>query len=723
MISENYRYVIMERFACVIHVATESLFVTHDRMNHLAEFGLVRSLYFTLKCLNLINLTSISETSLLKMFSNIFVDILQLSTCRPASYSNLIGLSQKEGEEIYREKMNILFNGISSTAIMLRISISDEFSKKPTDELLNTWGSEWRDIFCNLKHCSGPSDILLYLDAILAVNPSYGVWRIFSFSRDFWNSSARPFVQSPTNPSIFLDKIFSWVSIMPTQAYQNYEMVKYDHDGLSLYAKLAIFATNLSTFHPPPNDFSWIAIQLTKFLVIVTLASKMPLVTLSSVVNLKKFSHEALLAISEIFTDQLVEQGIYLCGMEITMESLVNAKTLMLLIDRVEKFEIRDLLVNSMPGPLQSALLLSCEKSKIPISEELILSAISEFMNIESLNSGCFSILTTLDHMINSAGENLVNIPQLLRKIRRWYDTDDSVEVAEDFVNAQCISIVSGLCLRISTSGEDVGVGMMRFLRKFSLTWLNFPQSPLCFFRALLLIQQMDFIELYESQDNARELLVYQAYIQTDFGNNEIEDLLAELVASINIESIAHIVDITILSKKISGRIDTAKQAYRIIQYLLILQVRADSLAIELDSEKKIVIGIGLIGEISNIPNVSNLQGLFSFAIRWMIILDHYVDATFELKSQYTQQLRTLDIIDGLMNIIFRVLNVGIGDWFCLHQWDVQEFHIEGFEPEPQSFSLIYAHLYWRLIKTLPSLVRIWFVECKNRKLSAAVSL
>ena len=43
-------------------------------------------------------------------------------------------------------------------------------------------------------------------------------------------------------------------------------------------------------------------------------------------------------------------------------------------------------------------------------------------------------------------------------------------------------------------------------------------------------------------------------------------------------------------------------------------------------------------------------------------------------------------------------------------------------EQNPLSVVLLCAHLYYRALQTVPTLVRLWILECKDRRLSAAVT-
>ena len=81
----------------------------------------------------------------------------------------------------------------------------------------------------------------------------------------------------------------------------------------------------------------------------------------------------------------------------------------------------------------------------------------------------------------------------------------------------------------------------------------------------------------------------------------------------------------------------------------------------------------------------------------------------------------------------------GISSAPKLDVWGIDEYHVpcghsESFrankahdvvdyeEQNPLSIVLLCAHLYYRALQTVPTLVRLWIMECKDRKLSAVVT-
>lgn len=114
------------------------------------------------------------------------------------------------------------------------------------------------------------------------------------------------------------------------------------------------------------------------------------------------------------------------------------------------------------------------------------------------------------------------------------------------------------------------------------------------------------------------------------------------------------------------------------------------------------------------------------------------------MKSGYLEQLRNLDIVGiHLLPTIFNLLGLygGLTKAFKLGIWAVDEYYIDSqssrtivsvrrftdecvvYDPETSpSLQVLSAHLYYRALLVVPSLIRTWLLDCKDRTLSKAVT-
>lgn len=121
----------------------------------------------------------------------------------------------------------------------------------------------------------------------------------------------------------------------------------------------------------------------------------------------------------------------------------------------------------------------------------------------------------------------------------------------------------------------------------------------------------------------------------------------------------------------------------------------------------------------------------FGYLLGWMVLFDHFDDATFRLKSILLDQLRDIKPTHPLQSFLeyaFKQLNVGtqaptfdLSKFTSIETFDLQAgFSMERLDPGV-SMNILVSYLYLRSLKAVSGLVRAWFVECKNRQLTLAV--
>ncbi|CAG8836660.1 7082_t:CDS:2, partial [Racocetra persica] len=116
----------------------------------------------------------------------------------------------------------------------------------------------------------------------------------------------------------------------------------------------------------------------------------------------------------------------------------------------------------------------------------------------------------------------------------------------------------------------------------------------------------------------------------------------------------------------------------------------------------------------------------FGYLLAWMLIFDHFNHSTPNFKSQLISCIKEMDISSKLFYQIFETLgHVGQTKSYNLSKWDVREFYIEAFELQYSAvlgFPLLCAHLYYRSLRHIPSVVRTWWSDLsKKRQLSISV--
>ncbi|KAJ3784444.1 hypothetical protein GGU10DRAFT_357775 [Lentinula aff. detonsa] len=127
----------------------------------------------------------------------------------------------------------------------------------------------------------------------------------------------------------------------------------------------------------------------------------------------------------------------------------------------------------------------------------------------------------------------------------------------------------------------------------------------------------------------------------------------------------------------------------------------------------------------------ANLTGgrehaVFVYLLGWMLLFDLFVDTSMKVRMRYIDQLRNSSIIEEhFIPTVFSLLRLdrGIVKAYKLDMWAVNEFYVQFFEAGSSSgLQNFAAHLYYRALLTVPSLIYNWVVNCRDRQLSSTIA-
>ncbi|KAF9003444.1 hypothetical protein BDQ17DRAFT_1425395 [Cyathus striatus] len=203
-----------------------------------------------------------------------------------------------------------------------------------------------------------------------------------------------------------------------------------------------------------------------------------------------------------------------------------------------------------------------------------------------------------------------------------------------------------------------------------------------------------------------------------------VQDIPASLVDHETFSKMCHLI--------VDPSPSVQKMAYKLLQSAA--QKRTEYIVIEAGVDSESPINVELPRELLDIIQHDinfNLadedeQIIFGYLLGWTLLFDLFKNASFKVRSGYIEQLRNSDIVIahfvpcfiGLLH-----LDEGLTKSFKLDIWAVDEFYIELFEPGTDfSIPLFAAHLYYRALLTIPSLIHTWLLDCKDRQLSSTVT-
>ncbi|KAI0360435.1 hypothetical protein OH77DRAFT_1418351 [Trametes cingulata] len=203
-----------------------------------------------------------------------------------------------------------------------------------------------------------------------------------------------------------------------------------------------------------------------------------------------------------------------------------------------------------------------------------------------------------------------------------------------------------------------------------------------------------------------------------------VQDLPSSLMTRETLPKMCHLVT--------DGSVNVQRMAYQLLheaakKYTEELVIEA---AVDTEGTMKAELPIELLDILQRSVNQEDIdeysQEWFGYLLAWMVTLDSFTDASLKVKSGYIDQIRDLDLVGArLLPTIFSLLELygGIAKAFKLDMWDIDEFYLDYYNAEsPLSLKLLAAYVYYRTLLLLPSLIRNWLAECRDRQLSTAVA-
>ncbi|TFK64592.1 hypothetical protein BDN72DRAFT_260036 [Pluteus cervinus] len=211
-----------------------------------------------------------------------------------------------------------------------------------------------------------------------------------------------------------------------------------------------------------------------------------------------------------------------------------------------------------------------------------------------------------------------------------------------------------------------------------------------------------------------------------------------ELVLTIVQDLPESLVDHETLPKMCHLVIDASSEVQRMAYKLLnnAAKKRTEHLVIEAGVETESNVKIDLPKELLDIlqQHLGDGRGetldqeeqlTFGYLLGWMLLFDLFQDASLKVRASYIDQLRSLDILASYFfpNLLVLLrLDEGISKAFKLDVWGIDEFYVDLYEPNSGfAIPVLAAHLYYRALLTLPSLINAWVLDCRDRQLSSTI--
>ncbi|KAF9112915.1 hypothetical protein BGX27_002580 [Mortierella sp. AM989] len=162
------------------------------------------------------------------------------------------------------------------------------------------------------------------------------------------------------------------------------------------------------------------------------------------------------------------------------------------------------------------------------------------------------------------------------------------------------------------------------------------------------------------------------------------------------------------------------------------------------EEEDEFGVGAGVAAKSEKIVS----HAVLGYLLAWKLAFVIFENTTYAVKSRLVEQLRASSNMNELLPYLFHLLGIHSAsslvndssipgnqtasassaehksiEPFDLGVWDITDYQVTGFNmSSPEiGFPLLAGHLYYTCLANVPSLVRIWWTECKLRQLSIAV--
>lgn len=165
--------------------------------------------------------------------------------------------------------------------------------------------------------------------------------------------------------------------------------------------------------------------------------------------------------------------------------------------------------------------------------------------------------------------------------------------------------------------------------------------------------------------------------------------------------------------------LETQRDAYSLVRSAafkyteeLIMEVGLNTSATEME--------IQLPQELIALLRLDDLD-VTGYLLSWMAVFDAFENTSLRVRAGYVEHLRNEELITkSFIPLVCRLLDIGASGRKPrkLDLWEVDVFYVSLYEPE--NLHVLAAHAYYRALQAIPSLIRTWWMDCKDRQLSTA---
>ncbi|KAI2471006.1 hypothetical protein F4781DRAFT_388419 [Annulohypoxylon bovei var. microspora] len=118
-----------------------------------------------------------------------------------------------------------------------------------------------------------------------------------------------------------------------------------------------------------------------------------------------------------------------------------------------------------------------------------------------------------------------------------------------------------------------------------------------------------------------------------------------------------------------------------------------------------------------------------SYLLSWHLVFDSFKAASFKVRSDYAENLKSASYVGPLMNFTFDVLGHSLAiplnlDKANFTKGQIKEYDLKLAEAETEERNMqwLLIHLYYLVLKYVPGLFKAWYLECRSKQTKIAVA-
>ena len=107
--------------------------------------------------------------------------------------------------------------------------------------------------------------------------------------------------------------------------------------------------------------------------------------------------------------------------------------------------------------------------------------------------------------------------------------------------------------------------------------------------------------------------------------------------------------------------------------------------------------------------------GIRRHLLSWKLVFDHFTNASYKLQGQYSDDIKECGYLLPLLDFLCDILRMASGKPLDASKFDIKAFALGAGDSLEREAQWLSVHLYYLCLLCLPSLVKDWFIQQKNR--------